>query len=102
MMKKTMTAAHSGTPSHMVVLPSNRPAKVTAKENRGWRAIQGSEVEEEALTSVRGASLIQLLTSATSIWMRYECNRPRELDRIRNPEREDSEVVVDVVEHAKQ
>jgi hypothetical protein len=32
-MKKTMTAAHSGTPSHMVVLPSNRPAKVTAKEN---------------------------------------------------------------------
>jgi hypothetical protein len=25
-----------------------------------------------------------------------------ELDRIRNPEREDSEVVVDVVEHAKQ
>jgi hypothetical protein len=33
--------------------------------------------------------------------MRYEeCNR-RELDRIRNPEREDREVVVDVVEHAK-
>jgi hypothetical protein len=62
----------------MVVLPSNRPAKVTAKENRGWRAIQGSG-EEKALAPVRGASLIQLSTGKLrhEHLMRYEeCNRP--------------------------
>merc|ERR1711884_692013 len=30
--KKTITASHAGTPSHIVVCPAKRASKVTAKE----------------------------------------------------------------------
>jgi hypothetical protein len=72
------------------------------KSEDGERS-KAAEVEEEALGPVRGAGF-NCLTGK----LRHEhldevrrMQQARELDRIRNPEREDREVVVDVVEHAK-